>query len=128
MKINVNNTKKLNAEIVRVEARASARTITIETIKEEIAIIEKRLALILNKKDWKGLMFRCDPHGKSFPASYKYSADSTQFNIVRGSSCWFITRVSRSYCQGPTKQIAPVNMETKKEELAHFASMSKNWG
>ena len=127
MKINTINTEKVNSAIIEVEGRVTARTTTADDIKGLVEDIEKQLSSLLNKKDWKGLKFRCDDIAQSFPSSYKYSPESIHVVLERGAAGWFITELHRSFCNGPTQRIIPTNISSKKEELAHFVSQSKNW-
>jgi hypothetical protein len=127
MKLNVTNIEKLDAAITEAEGRASVRCINSADVAEYIARIEKTLSGILNKTDWAGLKFDCDPHGRSFPGSYKGIPESTKFTIERGSSAWFVTKIWRGQCGGPTQQVNPTNISSKAEQIAHFVQQSKNW-
>ena len=129
MKINTTNTEKVNQAIAAAEGRATARTICMDDVQTAIKSIEKRLSLLLFKKDWKGLKFGVDSNAQSFPSSYKYTpyAYSTQIVLERGATGWFVTEIYRAPCGGPTQEITPVNIFTKTKEMASFLSQSKNW-
>jgi len=127
MKINTTNTEKVNQAITETEGRATARTICMDDVQTAIKSIEKRLSLLLFKKDWKGLKFGVDSNAQSFSSSYKYTPYSTQIVLERGATGWFVTEIYRAPCGGPTHEITPVNILTKTEELASFLSQSKNW-
>lgn len=97
MKINVNNTAKLAAELADVQKRESARTIELGDITAEVARIEADLAKLLNKKDWVGVVVSIDLHAQAFPGAYKGAPESTHFTLERGASAWFVTSLSRRY-------------------------------
>jgi len=127
MKLNAANIEKLDATITEAEGRASVRCINSTDVAEYIARIEKTLSGILNKTDWIGLKFDCDPNGRSFPGSYNGIPESTKFTVERGSSSWFVTAIWRGPCGGPTQQVIPKNITDKSEQIAHFVRQSKNW-
>jgi hypothetical protein len=127
MKINTTNIEKVNQAIAATEGRATARTITADDVEEAIETIEKRLSLLLLKKDWKGLKFAVDSNAQVFPGAYKHTPYSTHFVLERGASGWFIIELHRSVCVSPAQRIIPTNILTKTEELASFVSQSKNW-
>jgi hypothetical protein len=127
MKINTKNIEKVNSEIAAAEGRATARTVCADDVETAIEKIEKRLCLLLLKKDWKGLKFAVDSNAQNFASSYKYKAYSTQVVLERGATGWFITKIDRAPCVTPANEIVPVNISSKKEELVSFVSQSKNW-
>ena len=123
MKINTNNTDKLNKAIDKAQGpRISARTITADDIRSMVERIEKRLATMLLKRDWKGLKFNCDPNAQSFPGAYKGVPSSTQFTLERGASGWFVIDIDRYRCRGPQSYCEPTNIKTKANELVEFAA------
>ena len=126
-KINVKNSEILDAEILKVEKGSKSRQITSDDVAGAVAIIERRLAGILPKSAWQGLRFECDPNGQSFPGAYKGVPFSTQFILERGSSAWFVTRIWRGACCGPTQHIQPVNLVEKRDAILNFLGECRNW-
>ena len=127
MKINTTNIEKVNSAIAAIEGRATARTITADDVEEAIETIEKKLSILLLKKDWKGLRFAVDTNAQNFASSYKYTPYSTHFVLERGATAWFVTEIYRAPCGRPTHKIVPVNILAKNEEMVSFISQSKNW-
>lgn len=130
MKIIVNekNIEKLEKEIAKAEGRATARTITASDIKDSIKSVEKKLSTILKVSDWKGLKFDIDVNAQPFPSAYKYQPESTQFRIERFTSGWGVIAISRDNCgQSYSREITPLNIATKSEEIAGFLQEGKNW-
>ena len=130
MKINIAATDKLTAAIAAVEGpRVSARTIDAEDIQYAVSsTIEKLLAKLLSKKDWRGLKFAVDLHAQIFPAAYRGSPESTQFIVERGANAWFVTSICRGSTNGPQGKIIPLNLSDKATELVAHAADSKHWG
>ena len=121
IRINVNNTDKINAAIAAAEGRAKARCITADDIHSMINEIETSLIKRMYKKDWAGLEFSIDPHAQSFPGAYKGTPESTQFTMLRTASGWFVTNIRRRTCQGPKSRIICRNMADKADALVKFA-------
>ncbi len=129
MKINVNNTDKLQAAINDVQTpRITARRISVTDIIYAIEHeIEPKLSKMLYKKDWQGLTFAVDPHAQIFPACYRGIPGSTRFTVQRGSNAWFLTSIGRSVTSGPDGRIVPLNLETKSSEIMGYVIQSRNW-
>ena len=95
MKINVNNDKKIQAEIEKIEGQSSARTLN--EIDVEFAVTEANfkldeLSIPLNAR--KGCKVFIDP-GK-VAGVYKYRAEGTFIILERGSKNWFMISAKRS--------------------------------
>jgi len=119
MKINIKNEDKINAAINAVEGnRVSVRQADCASVYESVKRIETRLAGLLLKKDWVGLIFFCDPNAQTFPNSYKGIPESTQYKLERTSSGWFVTNIYRGRCDN--KGIREGNMESKSKEILEF--------
>ena len=127
MKIKVTDTEKLDTAILAAEGRATARCINSTDVSETVSAIERKLSAIMNKGEWQGMEFLCDPNGQSFPGAYKGIPESTRFKLLRGSSCWFVTEIKRAHCAGPSQRIQPLNLDSKAEAILAFLKQSKNW-
>ena len=98
MKINTNNTEKVQALVDKVEARAKVRCFfSADRVQREIKRIEKRLhELNCLKKNWKGMRFTLYSDFGRMPNAYKGTPECTSITIERGASGWFIVAASRS--------------------------------
>lgn len=122
MKINTNNTEAINTAIAEVEGLATARTITATDIQDAVEYIEKGLTGLMPKNKWQKLRFAVDPNAQSFPAAYKYTPESTQFVLERGSKDWFVVKIERDRCQGPTMQYRPLNFHDRMLAIVEFVT------
>lgn len=96
MKINITNTEKIREAIKKAEHRARTRTIVAEEIPYHIRKIEKRLhEMGIAQKNWKGIMFSCNPYAEPYANNYKGTPYGTGFNLHRGSGDWYITGIER---------------------------------
>lgn len=83
--------------IKAAEGRATARTITIDTMKR---VLEKASAGI-PKKALHGTRIHYDG-GQHFPSAYKYRPESTHFDAAYIRGKWYITNIFRFTC--PNRQ------------------------
>jgi hypothetical protein len=119
MKINVNNTTKLEEAINVEQKRARERTISVDIIKKVIKEVEAKLATMMYKKDWSGVTVCVDYHAQKFASSYSGIPQSTKFSLTRGNNGWFVTSISRSNCG--VREIEFL-IEHKGSEIANFLS------
>jgi len=99
MKININNSEKLQSALDRAQKRSQTRTIDCEDFKKISLEIESRLKeLKIAKVRWKGAKFHVDLYATIFPSQYKGIPKSTQFSLERGSSDWFVVSIHRGNC------------------------------
>ena len=121
MKINIKNEDKISKAINAAEgSRVSVRQADYASVCESVSRIERRLAGLLAKKDWTGLVFVCDPNAQTFPNTYKGIPESTQYDLTRFASGWFLTDICRDRCG--RELISPINIEMKaKEIIEHIA-------
>ncbi len=128
MKINTNNTNKLNSAIDQVEGdRCSVRLIDADTIAQHVAEIETMLCKILYKKNWAGLKFNIDPNAQDFPNAYKGKPESTQATVERTASGWFVTELKRDRCCSPTNRIKPINILIKERAIMDMLRQGSVW-
>lgn len=128
MKINARNKEKINAAIKKSEgSRVTSRTLDADMIESTIERIEKRLSSLLSKKDWVKLRFDVDYHAQSFPGSYNGSPQSTQFIVERFSSGWFVVEIGRNVTRPPSREVIPINLGAKQQEIADFVRQPSNF-
>jgi len=89
-----NDKDKIEAAIIKVEGRATARTCNYEDFKNLVEFAEAKLkGLGLAKKYWKGVTATY-AHG-AVCNSYKYPAVGTELTIEYFSSGWFLKGIYR---------------------------------
>jgi len=125
MKINIKNQDKLQAALDSVQSKALVRTANASEIEALVARIEDILSTMLYKKDWVGLRFILDPNGQNFPNAYKGVPESTQVEVERHPSGWFVARVIRQHAK--THEITTLNIHEYKQELADHAACQQVW-
>ncbi len=121
MKINVNAVDKINQELEKAQELARVRTVRYEDILTAVEKVEQRLGQLLFKKDWVGLSVWCDPNAQTFPHAYKGTPMSTQFQMKRYPSGWFITWIGRASCSG-SHRYAIAGLTKKENELVEYAT------
>jgi len=124
-KINVSNRVKIEKRLSDVQKGCSARVINMEAIENSISEIEISLSGLLHKKNWVGLKFDVDFHACYLPNSYRWSADSTKFEVHRGTSGWFLSSIRRDALT--IRMITPHNIKEKGREISEFVSDHKWW-
>ena len=87
------------AMLAAVQSRATARTITPADMVNALDAVEKRLGI--SKKALDGCRVDIDINAQTFPCSYKYAAESTQFSAVYMRGGWRVTSVNREKCRAP---------------------------
>ena len=125
MKINIKNQDNLQAALDSAQSKARVRTASASEIGTIVARIEKILSTMLYKKDWIGLRFILDPNGQNFPNAYKGVPESTQVEVDRHPSGWFVARVIRQHAK--THEITALNINEYKQELADHAACQQVW-
>jgi hypothetical protein len=101
MKIKIDTTSNnevINAELDKVNGKASSFTIASALEVEKIAARAEKKLELLPKAMRKGAVVRYRPAGPS-ANSYKYAAKSTRITIERGASGWFLTGVESAEVQ-----------------------------
>jgi hypothetical protein len=88
--------------LATVQVRATARTIIPADMVNALDTVEKRLGI--SKKALEGCRVYIDVNAQTFPRSYKYTAESTQFGAVYMRGGWRVTGVSRGKCNSPSRR------------------------
>lgn len=87
---------KLNAIITEAEGRATARTITADSIAEVLDSVENRLGYPA-KKYLKGVKVHFS-NAEHFPNAYHYTPYCTKFDAIHNGKEWRIVAVYRAEC------------------------------
>lgn len=93
MRINVNDTPKIEAALKAANGRAKARTVTASQVLDLAVAAEEHLRKYAPKNALQGsrLKFREGVNCNS----YKYAADATAVVLERGADDWFLTFAAR---------------------------------
>ena len=92
------NADRINAAIKEAEGRATARTITAMDVNSAAEKITRRLNI--SKTALKGVSAHVDPWAQDFPRAYKYTPESTQFDLIYTGSGWALVNVDRDRTHG----------------------------
>ena len=87
------NYDKIKEELDKVQKRTTARNISLQTILNDIEVIERKLRI--SKKNMVGIIVGVDHNAQDFPRAYKYVPESTQYALERKTSTWNITNICR---------------------------------
>lgn len=96
MKINVTNTEKLDAELARINGRATSHTAKPRIIRGQAESAERELqSKGLAKKDLPGVsaVFCSSP---KMPSAYKNTRLVNFITIERFATGWFVTKITKS--------------------------------
>ena len=100
--ISEKNLPKIQSILDDVQKRSRERTITAGSIREACQQIENKLGI--TKSHMEGITAIVDLNAQDFPRAYKYRAESTHFQIVRGKSAWYLVDVYRDYTRRPAQK------------------------
>lgn len=90
MRLNITNTAKIEAELSSVNGTARAFTLTeAQDLCAFAEHAERQLGKVLPKSAWKGARVTCRLAGPS-ASSYRYGAKSTECELERGATGWFL--------------------------------------
>ena len=93
IKIDEKHLEKLQAAIDEAQGMAKVRRIDAEDM---IAFCNRVFAFVgITKKALNGCKLKADIHAQSFPNSYRYAPESTQFNAEYRNGCWYLLDVYR---------------------------------
>lgn len=115
IQINPKNEEKINSFIAEKEGKARERKVEYSDIVSAIAAIEKKLGI--PKKCMEGITAEIDIHAQDFPNAYKWRAESTQITILRKSSGWYLTYVSRYYTKRESQRYMVTLTEQAKDAI-----------
>ncbi|MGY9039400.1 MAG: hypothetical protein ACKVLA_16435 [Rhodobacterales bacterium] len=110
MRINLNNTVKIDKALADVNGKASAFTIQDAAALTSYAVLaERKLAEILPKSGWKGAKVRCHPAGPK-SSSYRNTAKSTECVLERGGNAWFLTECGEGRVHPKSRQFCDITL------------------
>ena len=118
MKINAENTEKLNAAIAEAEGRAKVRTVDAKTIQN----ILDRVSGVIPKAKLHGTKVYYDG-AEHFPNAYKYRPESTHWTAENIKGKWYVTDIKRATCPNRrTWNTSVVFSEEAKEAIINICS------
>lgn len=117
MKINIDNTEKLNIAIKEAEGRATARTIT----AEQIQYILHEVSEGITKPRLHGTKVVYDG-AQHFPSAYRHRPDSTHWAAENIKGKWYVTQIWRGTCPNRLKNTRIDYSEEAKEAILANAS------
>lgn len=116
MKINIDNTVKLNEAIKTAEGKATARTIKATQIVSTLQEIEKGIP----KKKMSGTRVHYTG-AEHFPNAYKYRPESTHWIAENINGKWYVIDIYRDTCPNRSSW----NTEVNYSEAAKQAILEK---
>ena len=116
MKINVNDSEKINAELVKVQANARVRTISVTGIEFVCDLLEKRLGKLMPRKYFSGVRYYYDAADASYYRGYRGTPESTAVMLERGARNWFVVGIAR----GPIGRCKAHFTEAQKTAMVAF--------
>ena len=108
------HSKKLAEELDRVQARATARTITPDKVLYILGRVEKYLGI--PKKHLKGTRI-CYDGAQHFPSAYRFIPQSTYFCAEHNGKAWTITSIGRDTCPNRLDDVSITLSDTAKDAL-----------
>lgn len=93
------NYPALQLQLDAVQKRCTARTLDAADVVRVLDEYTRRLDI--PKKALDGARGHFDPHAQTFPNSYKYTPESTQFRAEYRRGAWYVTEISRDPCGRP---------------------------
>lgn len=118
------NKEKLNAAIRSAEGRATARTITADIIIRSAERITRNIGI--PKKYMIGITAYVDYHAQDFPNAYKYTPESTQFNMIYTPSGWAVCSIERWKTHRANQAVNITLTEEAKEEIIKQISVMRS--
>jgi len=125
IKIAIERASKLRDALHAVNGRAKAHTVTGHFDLIRFVNEARRQLSALPNYEHKGAVARCIPHGP-LSRSYKYDAVSTEVEITRFASGWFLTGVERVTIRPCAKGVVRLTIsgeqatKIRNQAVAHF--------
>lgn len=120
---NPNADTKLSDAIKAAEGKATARTLDVSDIKRIIDHVDSELKI--PKKFMLGVKITCDVNAQTFPASYKYTPESTWFDAECKKTGWCVTDIYRWKTMLTDKHKVEINLtdEARKAIIDRFSKI-----
>jgi len=125
MEISVRDAEKLQLALDVEQNNQSVRLVAPEDIMNRIYEIEGRLSGLMPREDWVDLVFCIDCNAQEFPSSYSGTPMSTQVEVRRLKSGWFVTGIIRWATS--QKVIEPLNIDKERYAKAMAEYVSRNF-
>lgn len=127
IKIIKKNRKKIEKAIDFEQKIRTTKILTFDEIVKAMNFVQAKLNNLLSKKDQIGIIIIIDVNAEDFPGKYKESSMSTKFQITFRSSGWFVTEISRGYCNDLNNKYFPILTNKQKRKVVNFIEQYKNW-
>ena len=114
MKINIENTEKLEGALKEAQGKATARTIDVDRILGVLKYVEKRLGI--GKAALKGTKVHFTGAEK-FAKAYRFTPESTHFEAEYNGKTWFVTSITRDTCPQRQDAIEVTLSDTAKDAV-----------
>ncbi len=125
IRIDANNTDKLNDAIKEAEGKATARRLIVPEILRRVEDLQAKLDTLMKKKDQIGISASIDVNAQTFPSAYKYTPESTCFSVEKTSSGWFMNGIRRATCTN--REVSLGLTDEQKSAIADYVTDCKNW-
>lgn len=110
MRINLNDTTKIDKALAGVNGKASTFTIPdADDLASYAHHAERQLAEILPKAGWKDARVMCVPAGPG-SSSYRYGAKSTECVLERGARGWFLIACNEGRVHPKSRRVCDVTL------------------
>lgn len=121
MKININDTARLQRALDQAQYRCRVRKITVDDIRDITDRVSKQLGI----SNWAmaDVWFDVDPNGQSFARSYKFVPKSTHFVAIYRNGNWFVTDIRRDRCRGATVAVKIFLTERAEKAIARRSTV-----
>lgn len=117
MKINIENTAKLEAAIRAAEGKAYARTITAQDVQAACRTAFAHFGI--TKKALNHCKISVDLNAQSFPNAYRGIPESTIFDAIFSNGKWYITDIRRGRTRSPRNRFWAELTEAAQQEIIY---------
>lgn len=127
MKVNLENTEKIEEILREIEKKCTARIFGgVSEIRERISDLENTFPYReLPKNAWVGCTVTMRADGGRFPNAYKYRPETTIIKLERTTTGWFMTDCVRGNAECSERDINVLTLSDKAQDnliniLTHF--------
>ncbi|UBV14993.1 hypothetical protein [Mycolicibacterium fortuitum] len=120
------NTEAVNAFLAEVQGRATARTVSADTLPRVVRDAERKLSA-LPKRLWRGATIDYTVSGPR-ASSYGYAAEATRVTLVRRSADWALTSAERVTVYPGTDERLKVSVPAETPLAEVFGALTARTG